>query len=62
VEIEECENVLSGDLRHLRVFADVVYDGKGHEVVEKDEGYASLPAYSIGVLARMVERDEEYVE
>ncbi|KAJ7835574.1 hypothetical protein B0H14DRAFT_2796114 [Mycena olivaceomarginata] len=62
VEIEECENVLSGDLRHLRVFADVVYDGKGHKVVENDEGYASLRAYSIGVLARMVERDEEYVE
>ncbi|KAJ7235642.1 hypothetical protein B0H12DRAFT_1141409 [Mycena haematopus] len=60
LEIEDCRNVLSQDLRHFKLFADVEYDGKGSKMMETDAGYTSLRAYSIDVLARMVERDEGY--
>jgi hypothetical protein len=61
LEIEDCRNVLTQDLRHFRLFADVVYDGKGLEAdVEKDEGDPCLRSYSINVFANMVDRDEQY--
>ncbi|KAJ7446800.1 hypothetical protein FB451DRAFT_1375838 [Mycena latifolia] len=57
LEIADCENVFSQDLGYLRLFAEVVYDGKGLRTVEKDaeDADASLRAYSIGMFANMVE-------
>ncbi|KAJ6477647.1 hypothetical protein C8R45DRAFT_363878 [Mycena sanguinolenta] len=58
LEIEDCQDVLSQDLGHFRLFADVTYDGKGSKTVETDAGHPSLRAYSIDVLARVVESHE----
>ncbi|KAJ7696541.1 hypothetical protein B0H17DRAFT_401316 [Mycena rosella] len=55
LEIEDCENVFSQDLRHFRLFSEVVFDGKGHQTVEKEEDSDSLRSYSINVFANTVE-------
>ncbi|KAJ7723838.1 hypothetical protein DFH07DRAFT_855559 [Mycena maculata] len=57
LEIEECENVFPQDLRRFRLFADVVYDGKGNTAAQKDDGYDCPRAYSLNVLARMIEHE-----
>ncbi|KAJ6577830.1 hypothetical protein B0H19DRAFT_1253135 [Mycena capillaripes] len=61
LEIEDCRNVLVQDLRHFRLFTDLVYDGKGLETtVEKDDGNPCLRSYSIDVFARLVNMHEDY--
>ncbi|KAJ7505965.1 hypothetical protein B0H11DRAFT_1974202 [Mycena galericulata] len=55
LEIEGCANVFAQDLQQLRLFVDVMYDGKGEETVLKDVGYASPRVYSLGILDRMIE-------
>ncbi|KAJ7648212.1 hypothetical protein DFH06DRAFT_1423677 [Mycena polygramma] len=55
LEIEECENVFPQDLARFRLFADVVYDGKGETAVQKDDGCECYRAYSLDILARMIE-------
>ncbi|KAJ6581652.1 hypothetical protein B0H19DRAFT_515185 [Mycena capillaripes] len=57
LEIEDCDNVYTQDLAHFRLFADVVYDGKGQKRVFKaDDGEESLRSYSINVFADMIEQ------
>ncbi|KAF8168679.1 hypothetical protein K438DRAFT_1941535 [Mycena galopus ATCC 62051] len=56
LEIEDCTDVASHDLRHFQFFADVVYDGKGLKMaVEKELEHLCLRSYSIDVLALMIE-------
>ncbi|KAJ7759171.1 hypothetical protein B0H16DRAFT_1534665 [Mycena metata] len=59
LEIEDCANVFTQDLGHFRLFADVVYDGKGQKKTPayKDDGgdVPSLRAYSVKVFADMIE-------
>ncbi|KAJ7654499.1 hypothetical protein DFH06DRAFT_516006 [Mycena polygramma] len=63
LEIEECENVYTEDLVNFRLFADVVYDGKGEKVVFKAEDPdESLRSFSINVFAEMIEHREKKAE
>ncbi|KAJ6561064.1 hypothetical protein DFH09DRAFT_1364519 [Mycena vulgaris] len=55
LEIEGCENVFGEDLRHLRLFADLVYDGKGKSEALKGDAGVSLRSYSLDVFANMIE-------
>ncbi|KAJ7180775.1 hypothetical protein C8R46DRAFT_1028211 [Mycena filopes] len=55
LEIEDCHDVFTQDLGHFRLFADVVYDGKGQKTpVHKDTDVPSLRAYSVDVFADMI--------
>ncbi|KAJ7781987.1 hypothetical protein DFH07DRAFT_1055498 [Mycena maculata] len=56
LEIEDCERVYSTDVAHFRLFADVVYDGKGGMTVEKEEDGEELSSYSINVFSDMIEQ------
>ncbi|KAJ7131988.1 hypothetical protein C8R46DRAFT_1140952 [Mycena filopes] len=60
LQIEGCRNVFRGDLRHLRLFADVVYDGQGMVVVDGEEHFPCARTYSMDVLSRMVEQEERF--
>ncbi|KAJ7879962.1 hypothetical protein B0H14DRAFT_2708050 [Mycena olivaceomarginata] len=53
LEIDECVNVCR--LPYFRLFADVVYNGKGGTDDEEVGQLESLRSYSIGVFAEMIE-------
>ncbi|KAJ7089850.1 hypothetical protein B0H15DRAFT_274387 [Mycena belliarum] len=55
LEFADCENVFEEDLRHLRLFADLVYDGKGRSEAVKEDPGISLRSYSLGVFQNMIE-------
>ncbi|KAJ7606734.1 hypothetical protein DFH06DRAFT_1347878 [Mycena polygramma] len=59
LEIDDCTNVLSRDLQHFRLFAHVRWDGMGKVEAQRDDGNPCLRAYSLGVFARMIERDKD---
>ncbi|KAJ7503354.1 hypothetical protein B0H11DRAFT_2222637 [Mycena galericulata] len=54
LEIEECENVFPQDLERFRLFADVVYDGKGETMVQKDAGHECPPTPMATIVERPV--------
>ncbi|KAJ7183571.1 hypothetical protein C8R46DRAFT_1209737 [Mycena filopes] len=60
LQIDGCRNVFRGDLRHLKLFADVVYDGQGMVVVDGEEHFPCARTYSMDVLSRMVEQEERF--
>ncbi|KAJ6619894.1 hypothetical protein B0H10DRAFT_1128017 [Mycena sp. CBHHK59/15] len=58
LEIEDCKNVFTQDLGYFRLFADLVWDGKGHTTEVKEDGGDSLRAGSINVFANMIEKGQ----
>ncbi|KAF7356475.1 hypothetical protein MVEN_00980600 [Mycena venus] len=55
LEIDECTNVSTHELAHFRLFADVIYDGKGQKTGRKADGAdESLRSYSIDIFVQMV--------
>ncbi|KAJ7043738.1 hypothetical protein C8F04DRAFT_728547 [Mycena alexandri] len=66
LEIEDCVDVFTQDLGHFRLFADVVYDGKGQKKtpVHKDDGgdVPTLRAYSVKVFADMIELSKTSIQ
>ncbi|KAJ7631078.1 hypothetical protein FB45DRAFT_556466 [Roridomyces roridus] len=55
LEIEDCEDVFSADLAHLRLFADISYDGKGAKTVQKEDFGHDVGMYSVNVFADLAE-------
>ncbi|KAJ7460829.1 hypothetical protein FB451DRAFT_1499934 [Mycena latifolia] len=55
LELADCVNVLEEDLRHLRLFAELAYDGRGRSAALKEDAGVSLRLYSLHVFANMIE-------
>ncbi|KAJ7105476.1 hypothetical protein C8R43DRAFT_221966 [Mycena crocata] len=55
LEIEDCTNVYTLDLGYFRLFADVVWDGKGEKTSGKDDEDECLESFSVGVFGRFVD-------
>ncbi|KAJ7281390.1 hypothetical protein C8J57DRAFT_74480 [Mycena rebaudengoi] len=56
LELKDCTNVFSQDLAHFRLFADVIWDGKGENPLQKEDTVDTLRSYSINVYTTMVQR------
>jgi hypothetical protein len=56
LELNDCTNVFSQDLAHFRLFADVIWDGKGENPLQKEDTVDTLRSYSINVYTTMVQR------